>query len=358
MQDLGTFHPKQDGDSLGIVHRILDANLDRAREGLRVVEEWCRLGLEHSQLTAECKALRQELGGWHRQELRAARQTSTDVGTHLSHPQEEERSHLAQLLQANLCRVQEALRVIEEYAKLSTPPLAIAAKSMRYRVYILESQLLDQALEQAIAPLNPRLNQLRQTPLYLVTSPHDHLIQIVEAALEGGLKLVQHRDKTNDDQTRLDLGRRLRKLCDRHEALLIVNDRADIALGVEADGVHLGQTDISLALARQILGPHRLIGRSTTNPTELNRAISEGADYIGVGPVYATPTKPGKAAAGLDYIRYALAQTPIPQFAIGGIDHTNLQDVLAAGAKQVAVVRAIMEASDVKVATQQLLYQL
>lgn len=350
MQDLGTSHPNQDGDSLQIVHRILDANLDRAREGLRVVEEWCRLGLENETLTAECKSLRQELGGWHRQELRAARQTSTDVGTHLSHPQEEARSHLAHLLQANLCRVQEALRVIEEYAKLSTPPLAIAAKEMRYRVYILESQL-----DRGNTPLNPRLEHLRQIPLYLVTSPHDNLIQIVEAALEGGLELVQYRDKTNDDQTRLEIGRQLRKLCDRHRALLIVNDRVDIALGVEADGVHLGQTDLSMALARRILGPHRLIGRSTTNPTELHRAIAEGADYIGVGPVYATPTKPGKAPAGLDYIRYALAQAAMPQFAIGGIDHTNLQDVITAGAKQVAVVRAIMAATDVKAATQQLL---
>lgn len=354
MQDLATSHPTQDGDSQQIVQRILDANLDRAREGLRVVEEWCRLGLEHRALAAECKSLRQELAQWHTQDLRAARQTNTDVGTQLTHANEEARSHLGHLLQANLCRVQEALRVIEEYAKLVTPSLAIAAKELRYRVYILESQLLDAQT----TPLNPRLKQLRHTSLYLVTSPDEHLLQIVEAALEGGLRLVQHRDKINDDQTRLELGRQLRKLCDRHHALFIVNDRADIALGVEADGVHLGQTDISMALARQILGPHRLIGRSTTNPTELNRAIAEGADYVGVGPVYATPTKPGKAAAGLDYIRYALERAPMPQFAIGGIDRTNVQNVIATGAKQVAVVRAIMAATDVKAATQQLLSQL
>jgi thiamine-phosphate pyrophosphorylase len=318
------------------IQRILDANLDRAREGLRIVEEWCRFGINNSQLAQECKNLRQELASWHKAELRLARDTTGDRGTALSHPQEERRSSLQHLLEANLSRVQESLRVLEEYGKLYQPEMAIACKQMRYRVYILESELLGYS----------RRQQLQESPLYLVTSPSEKLFSVVEAALQGGLKLVQYRDKNQEDVVRLANAQKLCQLCHQYGALFFVNDRADIALAVGADGVHLGQQDLPISLARQILGTHCLIGRSTTNPQEMQQAIAEGADYIGVGPVYETPTKAGKAAAGLEYVRYAAANSPIPWFAIGGIDQENVQDVINAGAKQVAVVRAIMQAEN------------
>jgi thiamine-phosphate pyrophosphorylase len=155
---------------------------------------------------------------------------------------------------------------------------------------------------------------------------------------------VQYRDKEGDDIARLARAQQLCQLCHQYGALLIVNDRVDVAVAVNADGVHLGQQDFPIALARQILGPYKIIGRSTTNKEEMARAIAEGADYIGVGPVYQTSTKPGKAAAGLDYISYAVANCPIPWFAIGGIDLDNLDEVLATGGERVAVVRAIMQA--------------
>lgn len=326
------------------IKRILDANLDRAREGLRIVEEWCRLGLNNGQLAAECKQLRQELASWHSLDLRLARDTTGDVGTALSHPQEEKRSSLEHLLQANLGRIQEALRVLEEYGKLYQPEMGTACKQMRYRTYTLESHLFAYR----------RRQQLGASPLYLVTSPAESLFSIVEAALQGGLTLLQYRDKNADDTVRLSNAQKLCQLCRQYGALFIINDRADLALAVEADGVHLGQQDVPIALARQILGPHRLIGRSTTNPQEMEKAIAEGADYIGVGPVYETPTKAGKAAAGLEYVRYAAAKSPLPWFAIGGIDLDNVEDVMAAGAKQVAVVRAIMQAENPTLITQEL----
>jgi thiamine-phosphate pyrophosphorylase len=328
-----------------ILYRILDANLDRAREGLRVIEEWCRFGLERADLTETCKHLRQELGQWHRQEFRLARNTPADPGTALTHPQEQQRSQITTVLQVNLGRVQESLRVLEEYGKLYDPQLAADCKQMRYQVYSLESQLLS----------HDRLAKLRRSPLYLVTSPTDQLVEIVAAALKGGLTLVQYRDKTADDTTRLRYATKLAQLCHQHDALFILNDRVDLAVAVNADGVHLGQQDIPIALARQILGPQRLIGRSTTNPTEMAEAIAEGADYIGVGPVYETPTKAGKAAAGLEYIRYAVEHATVPWYAIGGIDASNLPQVVAAGATHVAVVRAIMQAQDPTQATQELL---
>jgi thiamine-phosphate pyrophosphorylase len=330
------------------VYRILDANLDRAREGLRIVEEWCRFGLNNAHLTNECKHLRQELASWHHGVIRAARDTPGDPGTELTHAQEAHRTSVTDVLQANFCRVQEALRVLEEYGKLYQPEMGSACKQMRYRVYTLESLLLG----------HDRLQRLKRSPLYLVTAPHDNLFGVIEAALQGGLTLVQYRDKESDDITRVRIGKELKELCHRYNALFIMNDRVDLALATDADGVHLGQQDVPVAIARQVLGSNRIVGRSTTNPDEMHRAIQEGVDYIGVGPVFETPTKPGKAAAGFDYVRYAADHAPIPWFAIGGIDPNNLQSVLNAQAQRVAVVRALMYSDNPTLMAQYFLSQL
>ena len=328
--------------------RILDANLDRAREGLRIVEEWCRFGLENAELTEACKTMRHELARWHSDEMRSARNTPDDPGTDLNHPHEQQRSTVQQVLQANLCRVQEALRSVEEYGKLISPELSQTCKQLRYQTYTLESRL----------QTRNRHQQLAQSLLYLVTSPHEYLFEVVEEALKGGLPLVQYRDKEADDGARFANSQRLCDLCHQYGALFLVNDRIDVAIAVGADGVHLGQQDFPLEAARQILGPDLILGCSTTNPAEMERAIRGGADYIGVGPVYETPTKAGKAAAGLDYVAFAAEKSPIPWFAIGGIDTNNLPAVLSAGADRVAIVRALMQAEQPKLVTQYLLSQL
>lgn len=330
------------------VCRILDANLDRAREGLRIVEEWCRFGLNDGTLTDTCKQMRQELGRWHDDRLRAARNTPGDAGTDLTHPREARRDSVEQVLQANLCRVEEALRVLEEYGKLYRPDMGNACKQMRYQVYTLESRFL----------ASRRRQRLQQARLYLVTSPSDRLLDTVEAALQGGLTLVQYRDKDADDITRLNTAEKLKQLCHQYGALFVMNDRVDLALAVEADGVHLGQQDVPVSFARHLLGANRIIGRSTTNPEEMRRALAEGADYVGVGPVYATPTKAGKAAAGLEYVRYAAERCPIPWFAIGGIDMNNISEVFEAGCDRISVVRAIMNAEQPTLVTQYFLSQL
>ncbi|NDJ18865.1 thiamine phosphate synthase [Myxacorys almedinensis A] len=330
------------------VYRILDANLDRAREGLRVIEEWCRFGLNHAEFTEQCKHLRQELATWHHSDLRSARNTPDDPGTGLTHANEATRGTIAHVLQANFCRVEEALRVLEEYGKVYRQDLTEAVKHMRYQVYTLESQLITQHRHQ----------KLHQAMLYLITSPSETVFETVEAALKGGLTLVQYRDKDADDLTRLNHARALRRMCHEYGALFIVNDRIDLALAVDADGVHLGQHDFPVELARQMLGSQRIIGRSTHNGDDLYRAIQEGADYVGVGPVYETPTKAGRPAAGLDCVRHALEQCPIPWFAIGGIDANTVHDVLAAGAQRVSVVRAIMQAEQPTLAVQYFMAQL
>ena len=313
----------QKGQIQQVVYRILDANLDRAREGLRIIEEWCRFGLNNAQLALECKRLRQEVGKWHTPELRAARDTPGDPGTELTHHQEEQRASIKSVLQANFCRIEEALRVLEEYSKLYHPTMAKACKQMRYQVYTLESSLMG----------HQRHQLLWRSRLYLVTSPHETLLNNVEAALKGGLTLLQYRDKTGDDSLRLEQARKLRQLCHIYGALFIVNDRVDVALAVDADGVHLGQQDMPIAVA-------------------------EGVDYIGVGPVYETPTKLGKVATGLEYVSYAAKNCSIPWFAIGGIDANNINDVIDAGAERVAVVRSLMQAEQPTLVTQYLLSQL
>ncbi len=338
----------QPSESSDVVYRILDANLDRAREGLRIIEEWCRFGLKDAGFSGQCKDMRQALARWHTPELRAARNTPDDPGTDLTHPREASRSGLEQLLQANFCRVEEALRVLEEYGKLYRSDMAASCKQMRYDIYTLESRLLG----------HQRHQKLLRSQLYLVTSPQDNLISVVEAALQGGLPLVQYRDKTADDKTRLRHAKQLKQLCHEYDALFLMNDRVDLALAVGADGVHLGQHDMPVALARQMLGPHCIVGKSTTSPKEMEQALQEGADYIGVGPVYETPTKAGKAAAGLSYVRHAQKNATVPWFCIGGINTDNLGSVLGGGATRVAVVRAIMEAEHPTLIAQYFLSQL
>ncbi|CCH65521.1 Thiamin-phosphate pyrophosphorylase [Richelia intracellularis HM01] len=330
-----------------VVYRILDTNLDRAREGLRIIEEWCRFGLNSPQLVTKFKNLRQEVAQWHHEEMKAARDTPGDTGTELSHVREEKRSSINSLLSANFCRVQEAMRVLEEYSKLYDPKMGKAFRQMRYSVYTLESDLMG----------FKRYQMLLQAHLYLVTSPSESLLTTVEAALKGGLALVQYRNKNAEDNVCLEQATKLRQLCHSYGALFIINDRVDLAIAIDADGVHLGQQDMPISTARHLLGTQRLIGLSTTNSQEMQDAISQGVDYIGVGPVYETPTKAGKAPVGLDYVSYVAKNALIPWFAIGGIDTNNINDVIDAGASRVAIVRAIMQAEQPTLITQYFLSQ-
>jgi thiamine-phosphate pyrophosphorylase len=169
-------------------------------------------------------------------------------------------------------------------------------------------------------------------------------LDALEPALRGGVDVFQLRDKDASDDELLRAAQRARSLCDRHGALFVLNDRPDLAVAAGAHGVHLGQDDMALEQARAIVGPDMLIGRSTHTPEQIDSAHS--ADYIGVGPVHATPTKLGRPAVGLDLVGYAAAHAAVPFFAIGGIDETNIGAVVAAGATRAAVVRAIGNATD------------
>jgi thiamine-phosphate pyrophosphorylase len=172
------------------------------------------------------------------------------------------------------------------------------------------------------------------------------LERVAEQAILGGASVLQLRDKNASDEELLALALKLLPVTRRHGVPLIVNDRPGVAKAAGADGVHLGQDDGPLSEARRLLGARAVIGRSTHSPEQAVQAEREGFDYIGVGPVYATPTKAGRPPVGLEFVRFAAANVRLPFVAIGGIDASNIAEVLAAGAKTVAAVRAVTGAAD------------
>jgi thiamine-phosphate pyrophosphorylase len=173
------------------------------------------------------------------------------------------------------------------------------------------------------------------------------MLGTVEQVLKGGSTIVQLRDYSSSDSKLLELARALREVTWKYSALFIVNNRPDIALLSEADGVHVGQEDLSVSQVRNILGPGKLVGVSTHALEQARKAIGDGADYLGVGPVYATPTKAGREPVTLDYVKEVSGlKSSVPFFAIGGIDPSNLKPILETGARRVAVVRALAEAQE------------
>lgn len=196
-----------------------------------------------------------------------------------------------------------------------------------------------------------RRERLQDAILYLVcpTRPAGRPLEVVLGpALAGGVDVVQLRDKRATDGELLAAAALARRLCDEAGALLVLNDRPDLVRAAGADGCHVGQDDVSLDEARAAAGPGAIVGLSTHSPADV--AAASGADYIGVGPVFATPTKPGRPAVGLELVRHAAAHAVRPFFAIGGIDPSNVASVVAAGASRIAVVRAIADAADPRAA--------
>jgi thiamine-phosphate pyrophosphorylase len=170
--------------------------------------------------------------------------------------------------------------------------------------------------------------------------------RLLSEALAGGCDVLQLRDHDASDDELIAAAERFRDACDAHDALFVVNDRPEIALQAGADGVHVGQDDLPVEAVRRLVGPDVFIGLSTHSPEQFEAALASEADYLSVGPVWETPTKAGRPAAGLDYVRYAAARATKPWFAIGGIDEANIGEVVAAGARRAVVVRAIRDAQD------------
>lgn len=319
--------------------RILDANLNRAREALRVIEDYCRFVLNDATLSRELKELRHSLAAAaesiDRLALASARDTHGDVGTSISTAEEFRRDSLIDVVQANCKRLQESLRSLEEHSKVTRPAAASAFEQLRYRSYVVESALL--------LGTHAR-RKLQNARLYLIAAASQcaaSLEFVISEACAGGVDVVQLREKELSDRELIDRARKVRRWTRDAGVLFIMNDRPDIARFVEADGVHLGQDDLPVHVARRILGPDAIIGVSTHTLAQVRQAVLDGASYIGVGPIFPSSTKEFEEFPGLDFVRAAAAETTLPAFALGGISLANVDQVVAAGASRIAVSSAI-----------------
>ena len=331
--------------------RIIDANLNRACEALRVLEEIARFLLEDKNISADLKNIRHTLNSLQDAdytELLLARDTEGDIGVSIKNP--DKRSGIETVFKANIKRLQQALRVLAEYCPENFDML----ENLRYKSYTLEKNMWDK--------LKEKYNKfmLEDKKLYLVTNSdkfesEDLFLDAVASALKGGVDILQLREKNMPANKIIELGKKVKLLCAEYGATFIVNDRVDIAYVLDADGVHLGQDDMDIESARKILGNNAIIGISTHAPEQAQKAVADGADYIGMGPVFITPTKPGRQSVGLEYVKWVSENIKIPAFAIGGIDLDNVQDVVNAGAKKIAVVRAIINSDNPEKAAQEFL---
>jgi thiamine-phosphate pyrophosphorylase len=338
------------------VLRLVDANLDRLGEGLRVLEDVSRFLLNDAILSKRLKTMRHALVkdlGPLQQELLSARRVAEDVGAPTRRRVSLQHHDLPALVAANSRRVQESLRVLEEFSRLSGGPLAGKAggfESARFEVYDLEQQLVGRLLRHAKAA--------RLKGLYLVLDAtalkgRDE-VEVAAAAIRGGVKTIQLRDKQRSKPELLAAARKLRDLCAGKGALFIVNDHLDVALAVSADGIHLGQDDLPPVEARRILPISMLIGCSTHSVAEAVRAQGNGADYIAMGSIYPTTSKEKFKLVGPETLRRTRSRVSVPLIAIGGINHINVQEVMKAGADGVAVISAVLGADDVEKAARRL----
>lgn len=324
------------------VLRIIDANANRAREALRVMEEAARFILDDAALTESLKTLRHDLqsqlgalAG-----LEAGRDTPGDVGTAITTANEGNRASVADVAIAAGKRLSEALRAIEEYGKTIDANFAAAIEQLRYRGYDIE-----QTLNRALA--TGRARQWRLCVLVTESLCKDgDWLGVARAALDGGADCIQLREKEIEAGDLFDRAAQLATMCHAAGASLIVNDRPDVALLAGADGVHLGQTDLPCREARKLVGRRLLIGVSTSCMDDAKRAADDGADYCGVGPMFHTTTKHKPHLAGPDYLAQFVAQHRLPHLAIGGINVDNIATLIAAGARGVAVSSAVCAADD------------
>lgn len=329
------------------IRRILDANANRAREALRVMEESARFLLDDADLSSEIKILRHELSAVIRRTpgppLELTRDTPQDVGTRQTTRTETQRTSPAQITQAAGKRLSEALRCLEEYAKLSDPAIAADIKQLRYRAYHAEARLhgrLTATVEQRRERASRRLCVLISEKL----CRHHPWLDVARACIDAGADCLQLREKELSDAELLHRARRLVSLAReaanasgatgglpaRARPSVIINDRPDIALLAGADGVHLGENDLPIHAVRELAGDRLLIGVSTHTLEEARRAVQGGADYCGVGSIFASSTK-HRTTSGLEYLRRFVREYPhVPCLAIGGIAPENVDQVLRA----------------------------
>ncbi len=335
----------------------MDANINRIGEGLRFLEDIARLLLNDTGLTQQLKTMRHETlrGDWpFQQQLLQARNSEGDVGIDLEVAGEEKQRELPTTVMANARRVQESLRVMEELAKIpdTTPKLDQEKyKHARFELYTIEQALLSRLLRQ---------NKMKRLPgLYVILDMQAlqgrNQLEIASQAIRGGATVIQLRDKLRSKGELLPLAQQLRNLCAEHNVLFIINDHLDLVLATKADGLHLGQNDLPVKVARRLLPLDAILGCSTTTVDQAVTTESEGADYIAVGAMYPTPSKETAKVVGLERLRQVRQEVTLPLVAIGGINRDNVTGVMAAGADSVAIISAVLGADAPEEAARQIM---
>jgi len=361
--------------------RIVDANLNRSVEGLRVLEDVARFVLNDATLSQQLRSTRHslaEVGESLGIILLEERDSKHDVGREnviarppsvianrpsviasrrRSNLNRQSYPDLASLVGANANRVEESLRVLEELAKLgelSSKLDAAKFEKVRFRLYSVEKEMVSRLTRQ------DKLKEL--TGLYVIVDrqvlgSRDEL-EVAREVIQGGAKVIQLRDKQRSMVELLPVAERLRKLCLKAGILFIINDYLDLALAVDADGLHIGHGDLPVHVVRRELPAAKIIGSSVTTVSRAIEAGDEGADYISVGAMFPTESKEGAIVVGLDMLKQVREAVSSPVVAIGGIDKSNVGEVIAAGADCVAVISAVLCTPDVKKATKGLVSEI
>ncbi|UCF00026.1 MAG: thiamine phosphate synthase [Planctomycetota bacterium] len=336
------------------VYRIIDANFNRAREAIRVIEEFCRFALNSAPLTQRAKQLRHELSACLQNldadRLIASRDSVGDVGIGQTVDSQLTRTELKDCFTAGCKRLTEALRVLSEMTQTINPSVAETFEKLRFSAYTLEKD---------IVIFSEPAEKFKPVKLYVIISsnlPAD-VLSLTHRCIAGGADCIQLRSKSIDDAQLFALAAEFVKICNDADVLSIINDRVDIAVAADADGVHLGQNDLPVEYTRKLQLTPLILGKSTHSVEQLRAACDELPTYVSLGPVFSTPTKPQAKPVGLDYVTQAVAilkDTGIAHVAIGGITLDNINKVLSAGAKAIAVCSAVTESADPTAACQAL----
>jgi thiamine-phosphate pyrophosphorylase len=336
--------------------RMIDASLNRISEGLRFLEDIARLLLNEGTLTQQLKTMRHELvrSDWSfHQQLLLARNSASDVGANLEVEGEEKERAIPVMVMANSRRVQEALRTMEELTKIpgGIPRLdSEKFKQARFCLYTIEQTLLSKLLRQ------DKMKQITGVYVILDTMALKGRSHVEAAAqtIRGGAKVIQLRDKLLNKKELLPIAQELKKLCIEHKVLFIINDHLDLVLATDADGLHLGQSDLPINVARKLLPIGKILGISTTTVDQAVVAETQGVDYIAIGSIYPTLSKETTQLVGLNRLSQIRHAITLPLVAIGGITWDNVHNVLTAGANSVAIISAILWAEDIETATRQI----
>ncbi len=326
------------------VYRIIDANINRAMEGLRVIEEIARFHLEDPGFTRTIKDFRARFKAATsripKEKLLAARASLSDVGGKLYTAPESKRSKIEEIFYANIKRSEESMRVLEEFSKLIDPAFGRYFKTIRFDLYEIEKRM--------------GRKLLLDFGLYVITDPSRNPIKTIREAGKAGVRIVQLRDKSSNKTAFIRTAQKARQVTRKLGMRLIINDHIDIAKKIGADGVHIGSEDQDIKYARKALGSGKIIGVSASTPSEARRAERDGADYIGFGPVFRSAIKPSVKPLGINKLAKIVKSVNIPVVALGGINNSNIDQVIKYTG-QVAVISAVLGERDMKKAALRLI---